>query len=168
MTEVGPPVWLLGDTSPDAVAIPGPWSRLEGFDLPDDPWDLTSRRWICVGRVADLASARAALAALARGVGLAVALSLEGRSHQRFLEDLHKIGRPVRYESAAPRPPEIGPTHEALLDALAAGATVTAAAEQIHVSRRTANRLLTDARTVLGVETTAEAITRWSAGPHLR
>lgn len=57
--------------------------------------------------------------------------------------------------------------HVALLDAVAAGETVTAAVSRLHISRRTANRRLAEARRILGVRTTAEAVARWGAKSEL-
>jgi DNA-binding CsgD family transcriptional regulator len=48
--------------------------------------------------------------------------------------------------------------HRRLLAALAAGETVAAAAEGMSISRRTAARRLSEARSLLGVNTTAEAV----------
>jgi len=45
-----------------------------------------------------------------------------------------------------------------LLAALAGGLSVAAAAERLRISRRTAERRLSEARRVLGVSTTAEAV----------
>mgnify|MGYP000721064339 CR=1 FL=1 len=165
-----PPVLLLPEGPADEivdrdVAPPG-WRAHHGFDLPDEPWDLADQRLVCIGTVDDEASARAAIAAVARGVGLAVRVSHRGSGRHRFLEDLHKIATPVAYEAQARATTDaLTPIQRALLDALARGETVTAAAQDLHVSRRTANRLLADARSQLGVETNAEAIRRRSADP---
>jgi DNA-binding CsgD family transcriptional regulator len=48
--------------------------------------------------------------------------------------------------------------HRLLLAALAGGRSVAAAAERLCMSRRTAERRLSEARRVLGVSTTAEAV----------
>ena len=100
-----PPVLLLPEGPADEivdrdVAPPG-WRAHHGFDLPDEPWDLADQRLVCIGTVDDEASARAAIAAVARGVGLAVRVSHRGSGRHRFLEDLHKIATPVAYEAQA-------------------------------------------------------------------
>ena len=159
----GPLVRLLEDQPVDAVEVPAGWTARQGFDLPDEPWDLTDRRWMCVGTVRDGESVRAAMEAVARGVGLTVAVEVSGIARHQFLEDLYKATPPERYV-ASPRSPTARPDeHDRLLDALARGTTVTAAAEELHISRRTANRILAEIRRELGVETTAEAVSRWSA-----
>jgi DNA-binding NarL/FixJ family response regulator len=52
----------------------------------------------------------------------------------------------------------LGDQHRRLLAAVAAGESVAAAAEKMGISRRTAQRRLNEARAVLGVGTTAEAV----------
>jgi len=52
----------------------------------------------------------------------------------------------------------LGEQHRLLLAALAGGLSVAAAAERLCISRRTAERRLSEARRVLGVRTTAEAV----------
>jgi DNA-binding NarL/FixJ family response regulator len=158
-----PPVLLLDPGVPaDSVGVPG-WATQVGFDLGEVPWDRFGDRIICVGTV-DADSAPAALEALARGAGLAIHVALRGTTRHRFLDDLHKIGAPVRYEPSADLALEaLTAVERDLLDALARGATVTAAAAHLHVSRRTANRALADARLHLGASTTADAVRRWVA-----
>lgn len=133
----------------------------DGFELPDQPWDLAARHLVCVGLVANDADAADALAALARGAGLAVHVALEGAAKHRFLDDLHRAAAPSGGDPAGGAAP-LDPGDERLLAALAAGLTVTAAAEHLHLSRRTANRRLEAIRAALGVTTTAEAVSRWS------
>jgi DNA-binding NarL/FixJ family response regulator len=53
---------------------------------------------------------------------------------------------------------ELDEQHRLLLAALADGLSVVAAAERLCISRRTAERRLSEARRVLGVSTTAEAV----------
>ena len=116
---------------------------------------------MCTGHVGDEAAARAALVARARGAGVVVTIGMEATPRRRFLEDLEKLG-PVA--AAPPAGPLLSPVQQELLARLAAGATVTDAAAELSVSRRTANRLLADARTRLGVDTTAEAVLRGADG----
>ena len=166
MEPIGPPVLLLAADAVDGFAgLPG-WTVHRGFDLGDAPWDVSQAHVVCVGVVDDDATG-AALAAVTRGAGLAIAVEARGAVRHRFLEDLHKVSRPVPYEPESdPAISHLGPVQRELLDALAQGATVTAAASAAHVSRRTANRLLADARALLDVDSTAAAVARWvSAGP---
>jgi DNA-binding NarL/FixJ family response regulator len=169
MDPTPPPVLLLPDgpsSAPgdDDVVPPTGWQVHQGFDLPDDPWDVSARRLLCVGIVADDASARAAIAAVARGAGLALRITHRGSGRHRFLEDLHKVAAPVPYEPSRPASTDgLDALQRSLLDALAHGVTVTAAAQDLHVSRRTANRLLADARAKLTVDSNAAAVRAWLA-----
>jgi len=52
----------------------------------------------------------------------------------------------------------LGEQHRLLLAAVAGGLSVAAAAERLCISRRTAERRLSEARRLLGVSTTAEAV----------
>lgn len=152
----------------EEVILPDGWRPHLGFDLPEQPWDLRSARVACIGTVGDEASARAAMAALARGAGLAVRVAIGGSGRHRFLEDLHKVSQPVPYEPAPSSGVDgLAPLQHELLGALSRGATVTAAAAELHVSRRTANRLLADARARLDADSNAAAVRRWisSYGP---
>ncbi len=163
MEPTRPPVLLL---AADAVerfgGIPG-WTVHPGFDLAAAPWDLTRARVLCVGIVDDAATGPA-LAAVARGAGLAIAIEAQGALRHRFLEDLHKLADPVTHEPGPdPAIGQLDPLQRQLLQALAQGATVTAAATAAHVSRRTANRALAGARSQLAVATNAAAVTRWVA-----
>ena len=146
---------------PLPLEVPQPWEGRDGFALPAAPWDLHGRRWVCVGTVDGPVAAGDALAALARGVGLAIEVDLPGGARRRFLEDVHKAGD----VGGLDRGPldDLGDEHRRLLDALAGGETVTTAAERLHLSRRTANRRLAEARQVLGVDATAAAVSRWAA-----
>src|SRR5699024_5125000 len=134
------------------------WRARSGFDLPASPWDLRARRWVCVGIVDDEGGAAAAVTALLRGTGLAGFVGLTGPSRLRFLEDLHRTGQVAVTGSGDGAPggpgPDGGPAldddQRELLRMLAAGATVEEAAQARHLSRRTANRRLADARRALG------------------
>lgn len=72
-----PPVIVLPDLSVP-WSIPAGWHLHPGFVLPDQPWDLSSRQFICHGPIAGDADAVAAVTALTRGTGLAVSLTLTG------------------------------------------------------------------------------------------
>ena len=89
MATTRPPL-VVHEHLPDQPAPPG-WTARDGFDLPARPWDLGARRWVCVGAVDDAGTADAALDALARGVGLAITIGLEGDARRRLLDDLHRL-----------------------------------------------------------------------------
>ena len=165
MNPNAPPVLLLesdGASGPDGFRGPRGWNVHPGFDLPTEPWDLSGARLLCLGTVGDAGGAEAAMTAVARGAGIAVAITLRGAARHRFLEDLHTLAQPIRHRPTTPSPTtDLSGNQEHLLEALASGATVTSAAANLHISRRTANRLLEDARTRLGVDTNAGAARRW-------
>ena len=140
MATPPPTVWLL-PSAPAPGRFDAPRRHVAPVDRPE--------------------SAAAALAAAAMGDDLVVHVSLSGSTRQRFLEDLTRLGATI----IDGRPPDPQPTAEqaALLDLLAGGATVTAAAAALHVSRRTTNRMLQEARDVLGVASNAEAVRAWAA-----
>lgn len=163
MATTRPPL-VVHEHLPDQPAPPG-WTARDGFDLPARPWDLGARRWVCVGAVDDAGTTDAALDALARGVGLAISIGLEGDARRRLLDDLHRLAPPAVPDTA----PEVLPTEvDELIGHLAAGTTVADAAEACHVSRRTAYRMLADARERLGARTTAEVLSRWARRPRPR
>jgi DNA-binding CsgD family transcriptional regulator len=158
-----PPVWVIPPDDrllPERNGVFDAWTEREGFELPASPWDLSMRRWVCTGVISDQRAAATAMEALARGVGLRIIVQLTGDDRRRFEEDLARTGTPV----ADRREGTVGLTavQIALLDALAAGLSVTAAAAQTNLSRRSANRRLAEARDRLGVSSTAEAVTGWA------
>ncbi len=158
-TTTRPPVLLVhGDPAPFGNALGGGWTPRSDRNLPRSPWDLSDRRWAWVDSIGDVETAARAVDALSRGVGLVVSISLLGRDRHRLLEDLYALGDVRSSENAAPI---LDDDQRALMELLAAGITLTAAADQFHLSRRTANRRLAEIRTRLGVATTTEAIAVW-------
>lgn len=153
-----PPVRLLDAQPTDPTSPWLGWEARAGFDLPARPWDLSARRWVCTGVIDAPAVAESALTALTRGVGLAIVVDLAGASRHRFLEDLEKLG-PSR---PPPSPTGLTSTQEQLLRLLAGGSTVTDAAATLSLSRRTASRHLAEARLILGVASTNQAVVLWS------
>ena len=162
-----PPVLLYNDDPPaTGHDLPVGWRVRRGFALPDTPWDLSARRWVCVGVIAAADDAEAAIAALSRGVGLAVGVRAGGDLCHRTLEDLYRLGDVVVTPASSPQPASfLDEEQRLLIEALARGETVTEAARGLHLSRRTANRRLAEIRTLLGVQSNAEAMASWSSRP---
>jgi hypothetical protein len=145
------------------------WRTREGFALPDLTWDVSNARLVLYGRVIDVDTAQLAVHAAARGAGV-VAITDEASDVGRaLLDDLRRLGPVVRdpeQESTAPAPGELAagaghgllPEQRALLDRLANGETIAAAAAAEYLSLRTANRRIAQARDALGVRTTREAV----------
>ena len=163
MPSSPPPVLLHFARLPADPPVPKGWRRLYGFDLPETPWDLSGRRLVAVGSIDSEAEAEAALQALARGVGLVVTVGVTGDLRHRVLEDAHRLGDLHHVEVDRTAIPDLHEDDRRLLDALAAGQTVADAAREIHTSLRTANRRLAAIRAGFGVDTTAQAVTRWAA-----
>jgi hypothetical protein len=143
------------------------WTTREGFALPENTWDVTGTRLVLFGRVADPDTAELAVLAAARGAGV-VAIADAGSDVGRALyADLARVGpvsldpdAPVAGEADEPAStgPQLAPEQRALLERLAGGETIAAAAAAEFLSLRTANRRIAEAREVLGVRTTREAV----------
>jgi hypothetical protein len=143
-----------------SVRLPRGWVRREGFALPVRPWDLSDRRWMCVGVIETEGDAEGALTALARGVGLVVSVRGAGGFRLRVLDDLHHSGRVLASSEEASRP-VLAPEDVVLLRSLADGATVEGAARGAGMSVRTAHRRLAAVRSAYGATNTTEAVARW-------
>jgi hypothetical protein len=143
------------------------WTTREGFALPENTWDVSGTRLVLFGRVVDADTAELAVLAAARGAGV-VAIADAGSDVGRALyADLARVGpvsvdpdAPVAGESDEPAAsgPQLAPEQRALLERLAGGETIAAAAAAEFLSLRTANRRIAEAREVLGVRTTREAV----------
>jgi DNA-binding NarL/FixJ family response regulator len=122
------------------------------------------RRWeagdvVCAGSVRTRADAEAALLAALRGAGIVALLPEDPTLSASFFEDLRRLG-PVDVAGEPDVDPleRLAPEQRRLLELLAEGLSVAAAARRLYVSRRTAVRRLASARAVLGVRSTAEAV----------
>jgi DNA-binding NarL/FixJ family response regulator len=156
-----PLVVLPAEDDVDAVAarLRRNGHTVRGGFVPDGPFDLTGERIICSGIVATLDDARAAILAAARGAGLLVAVASSAEVEQQFLEDLGRIGEVRREtEETAPTRPALTTEQRQLLDLVAEGASIPAAAAELFISVRTAERRIAQIRTALGVRTTAAAV----------
>lgn len=143
------------------------WHTREGFALPEPAWDITAARLVLFGRVPDLDTATLAVQAAARGAAVVAITDTTAEPGQALLADLTRLG-PVHltpHEPAAPNEPstpdvltQLAPEQRALLERLASGETIAAAAAAEFLSLRTANRRIAQARQLLGVRTTREAV----------
>jgi DNA-binding NarL/FixJ family response regulator len=123
------------------------WPVREGFHRP-------AAGVVLYGRVADLDTAHQALRAAAHGAGIVAVAEPAGEASRTLLAGLHRL-EPA---SAADPVDRLVPEQRALLERLAAGDTIAAAAAAEFLSLRTANRRIAEARTVLGVRTTRDAV----------
>ena len=160
-STAGPLMVLPAAEDVDAVAarLRRNGHRVQGGFAPDGPFDLADERIICSGTIATLDDARAAVLAAARGAGLLVAMAASAEVEQQFLEDLGRLGD-VRREHAerSSAGPSLTAEQRQLLDLLADGSSIPAAAAELFISVRTAERRIAQIRTALGVRTTAAAV----------
>jgi DNA-binding NarL/FixJ family response regulator len=144
------------------------WTTREGFALPESSWDVSGTRLVLFGRVGDPDTAELAVLAAARGAGVVAVTHLSTDVGRALYADLSRIG-PVTTdpdapfegetgEAAAGSGPQLAPEQRALLERLANGETIAAAAAAEFLSLRTANRRIAEARELLGVRTTREAV----------
>jgi hypothetical protein len=144
------------------------WQTREGFALPETGWDVARSRLVLFGRVAETDTAELALMAAVRGAGVVAIADPRADLGRALLADLRRIG-PVNTDPDAPIAGEpdanprgaatqLAPEQRALLDRLAKGDTIAAAAQGEFLSLRTANRRIAEAREALGVRTTREAV----------
>jgi DNA-binding NarL/FixJ family response regulator len=104
-------------------------------------------------------AAAAVLLAL-RGVGVLVAAKADRDVIDTLIDDLRRIGPAEHHLPDTPMPLQlvIAQDQLALLRLIASGLSMRAAATQLNVSERTADRRLADTRRRLGVTTTAAAV----------
>ena len=136
------------------------WSAREGFALPDPSWDVTGIRLVLHGRIGDQETLQLAVLAAARGAGIVAICDAESALGRALVDDLSRLG-PVRHgadDGGGDPVAELVPEQRALLDRLAAGDTIAAAAAAEFLSLRTANRRIAEARALFGVRTTREAV----------
>jgi hypothetical protein len=138
------------------------WTPRDGFALPDPSWDVTAARLVLHGRVNDEETLQLAVLAAARGAGIVAVCDAESPLGRALIDDLSRLG-PVRHGVAAEAGTTVAatdliPEQRALLDRLAAGETIAAAAAAEFLSLRTANRRIAEARAMFGVRTTREAV----------
>lgn len=133
--------------------------RVQRTHLPPRPWRQSGTLVVATGEW----TASMVVLALTREAGVALG-RVDPARLQAVLEDAERVGAGV-WPRPAPEPATPsgvdGPTGR-LLDALARGWQVGAAARDAHMSLRTAHRRLRAARDALGAATTAEAVARWA------
>lgn len=149
-------------TDADAVLrrlIRDGWRPRDGFALPDPAWDVTASRLVLHGRVADTDTLQLAVLAAARGAGIVAVTDPATPVGRALVDDLSRLGPVHRgVDADTPAVAELVPEQRALLDRLAGGDTIAAAAAAEFLSLRTANRRIAEARALLGVRTTREAV----------
>ena len=161
-----PPRYVL-DTVADATTVArrlarDGWTPREGFALADATWDITTSRLALYGRVTDTDTVALVTLAAARGAAVIAICDPASDLCHALVDDLGRLG-PVLRNSEVDLPPTAGhtvlvPEQRALLERLANGETIAAAAAAEFLSLRTANRRIAQARAAYGVRTTREAV----------
>jgi len=164
------PRYVVGSATDATVALRrlarAGWHTREGFALTEPVWDVAEQKLVLYGRVTDLDTAELAVHAAARGAGLVAIADPNSEAGQALLADLGRLG-PVTRDPEAEVATDDGepdgdspllPEQRALLERLANGETIAAAAAAEFLSLRTANRRIAQAREALGVRTTREAV----------
>jgi len=136
------------------------WTARIGFALPDPAWDVAAAHIVLHGRIGDddTETVRLAVLAAARGAGVVAICDIESPAGRALVDDLGRIGPVHRGGDTTDPVASLIPEQRALLDRLAAGDTIAAAAAAEFLSLRTANRRIAEARTLFGVRTTREAV----------
>ncbi|WP_199509503.1 LuxR family transcriptional regulator [Nucisporomicrobium flavum] len=143
------------------------WTVREGFALPSATWDVSTDRLVLHGRVTDQDALHLAVLAAARGAGIVAVCDADSPTGRALVDDLSRLGAVHLGPGGSPAPAtadstdavaELVPEQRALLDRLAAGDTIAAAAAAEFLSLRTANRRIAEARALFGVRTTREAV----------
>jgi len=141
------------------------WHTREGFALTEPAWDVTDQKLVLYGRVGDVDTAQLAVHAAARGAGIVAIADPSIDVGRALLADLGRLGPVTRDAEAQPPAHDatsgvntLLPEQRALLERLANGETIAAAAAAEFLSLRTANRRIAQAREALGVRTTREAV----------
>jgi DNA-binding CsgD family transcriptional regulator len=130
------------------------WSLVDGWtaELP------RGSRWVRVGVVASPADAAQALLAVLSGCGAVIDARAGRDIVDRLVDDLRRLG-PVDHRTGEPAvEPNLPAESRAVLGLLAEGYSLGEAAKILGLARRTADRRLAEARRILGVERTTEAI----------
>jgi DNA-binding CsgD family transcriptional regulator len=157
-----PPYLLLPPTAdldgPAEELVRHGWRLHRGLQPPAEPWDLAPARLVAVGPVTDAVAARAALLCAVRGAGLVVGLDPDAPWAADFRADLRRLAPGPEPEPAPAADQPLTADQREILDLLADGHSIAAAARLRYLSLRTANRRVAEAREALGVATTREAV----------
>ena len=138
MTTRPPAKVVTNDLS---AALPAGWVPTTLAALPPEPFDLAPLRLALYARVETPGDAPAVLLAAARGVALVASVAADLPFVDSFLDDLARLADVPQDQHDV-----LDGAHAALLDELAAGATLAAAGRAVGLSRRTVARRLHEGR----------------------
>lgn len=149
--------YIVVEAGPDVLADARAELGSLGWDVVDDLGDRQRPGGqVLALQVSDADEAAVALFTAIEGVGLLVDARADRPVIDRLCDDLRRLGH-LEHRVAVPGP-LLTDDERALLDLLAEGSTLGAAATRLHLSRRSADRRLAAARTKLGADTTGQAI----------
>lgn len=136
------------------------WTMRTGFVLPAEPWDVSRRQLVVSGPVASVDEVAPVVLAAARGAAIVAIADPRSAAGRALLEDLRRIGPVGDVEPPGREIVVEGLSADqcALLERLADGESIAAAAEAEFLSLRTANRRIAQARKALEVGTTRAAV----------
>jgi DNA-binding NarL/FixJ family response regulator len=137
------------------------WVTREGFVLPESGSRVPDAQVVLYGRVPDLQTARRAVHAAARGAGVVAIVDGTSDVARILTADLGRLGQvhsDPEVDAGTDALAALIPEQRALLERIANGETIAAAAAAEFLSLRTANRRIAQARAALGVRTTREAV----------
>jgi len=140
------------DATFDAVVRRIGAGTVDGFDINVSVDDV-----VCVGTIDDVRDAERAVLAAVRGAGIVARGRASREILDRLCDDLRRLG-PLTHITEPIAPSPLSDEQRSLLQLLGDGKTLGETAKQLHISRRTADRRLQQARDALGVGTTAEAV----------
>lgn len=141
------------------------WQVREGFEPADR--DGLPRPLVRYGVVADPSTAALVVRAATDGAGVVAVVDAAAAWVQALVEDLSRLGPVRRHGDQAEACEASGmlgrlqPEQRALLERLAAGETIAAAASGEFMSLRTANRRIAAVRALFEVASTREAVTAY-------
>jgi DNA-binding NarL/FixJ family response regulator len=148
------PFAIVGERFPGTSPILEGWRPIVVAELPAEPFDLTSMRFVVIAETLSVADAGALLMAAARGCSLILSRTSEDLVPAPFLEDLGRMVDVVVTEDR----PVLDADQVRFLERLASGATIVDVAAELGWSRRTAARRLADVKRRLAVTTTSAAV----------
>ena len=134
-------------------------ARADGW-APWDGWAPPRGRFVCEGQVSTEADAVGAVRAALAGAAIVAIAGGSREMIDRLVDDLRRLGPVDHRTSDIPAPIALDADQLGILRFLADGWTLGDAAEELGLSRRTADRRLAQAKRLLGSERTAEALTR--------
>lgn len=135
------------------------WRILRGWRPPlVVGWSLAHDRVACLGEIRSRTDAADAVVMAARGAGVIAIVRCDASTVALLVDDLRQLDGPgPDLDLAVGASTALDADQLGIVRLVADGATVSEAAEALHLSRRTAARRMADAREQLGVGTTVEA-----------